>query len=41
MQQLQMLRAMDCDEYQGFLFSRPIDAAAVAQMFVPNRAAQV
>jgi diguanylate cyclase (GGDEF)-like protein/PAS domain S-box-containing protein len=32
-QQLEILRAMDCDEYQGFLFSRPVDAAAVARMF--------
>jgi EAL domain-containing protein (putative c-di-GMP-specific phosphodiesterase class I) len=40
-QQLEMLRAMDCDEYQGFLFSRPIDAAALARMFAQNRAALV
>ncbi len=27
--QLAVLREMDCDEYQGFLFSRPVEAAAV------------
>ncbi len=40
-QQLEILRAMDCDEYQGFLFSRPVDAAAVAAMFARDRAALV
>ena len=27
--QLAVLRDMDCDEYQGFLFSRPLEAEAV------------
>jgi diguanylate cyclase (GGDEF)-like protein/PAS domain S-box-containing protein len=27
--QLAMLRALGCDEYQGYLFARPMDAAAV------------
>ncbi|MET0857826.1 MAG: EAL domain-containing protein [Telluria sp.] len=40
-QQLDILRAMACDEYQGFLFSRPVDAAAVAALFAQNRAALV
>ncbi|MET0858030.1 MAG: EAL domain-containing protein, partial [Telluria sp.] len=40
-QQLEILRAMACDEYQGFLFSRPVDAAAVAALFAQNRAALV
>ncbi|MES2759689.1 MAG: EAL domain-containing protein [Pseudomonadota bacterium] len=35
-QQLEILRAMACDEYQGFLFSRPVDAAAVAALFAHN-----
>jgi diguanylate cyclase (GGDEF)-like protein/PAS domain S-box-containing protein len=28
-EQLAMLRALGCDEYQGYLFARPMDAAAV------------
>jgi diguanylate cyclase (GGDEF)-like protein/PAS domain S-box-containing protein len=28
-EQLALLRALGCDEYQGFLFARPMDAAAV------------
>ena len=27
--QLAILREMECDEYQGFLLSRPVEAAAV------------
>jgi diguanylate cyclase (GGDEF)-like protein/PAS domain S-box-containing protein len=27
--QLEMLRELGCDEYQGYLFARPVDAAAV------------
>jgi EAL domain-containing protein (putative c-di-GMP-specific phosphodiesterase class I) len=32
-QQLAILRAMSCDEYQGFLFSRPVDAGTVPALF--------
>jgi EAL domain-containing protein (putative c-di-GMP-specific phosphodiesterase class I) len=28
-EQLALLRVLGCDEYQGFLFARPMDAAAV------------
>jgi diguanylate cyclase (GGDEF)-like protein/PAS domain S-box-containing protein len=35
-QQLAILRSMSCDEYQGFLFSRPVDADAVLSMFAQN-----
>jgi diguanylate cyclase (GGDEF)-like protein/PAS domain S-box-containing protein len=38
-QQLDILRAMGCDEFQGFLFSPPVDAAAVALLFAQNRSA--
>ncbi len=37
-QQLEILRAMGCDEYQGFLFSRPVGAAAMALLCERNRA---
>jgi diguanylate cyclase (GGDEF)-like protein/PAS domain S-box-containing protein len=40
-QQLEILRAMGCDEFQGFLFSRPVDAAAAAALFEQNRSAVV
>ena len=36
--QLAILRSMACDEYQGFLFSRPVDAGAVLALFEQNRA---
>jgi diguanylate cyclase (GGDEF)-like protein/PAS domain S-box-containing protein len=36
--QLDILRAMACDEYQGFLFSTPVDAASVLALFEQNRA---
>jgi diguanylate cyclase (GGDEF)-like protein/PAS domain S-box-containing protein len=36
--QLAILRAMACDDYQGFLFSRPVDAGAVLALFEQNRA---
>ena len=38
-EQLAILRAMACDEYQGFLFSRPIDAEAALALFAQNRLA--
>jgi diguanylate cyclase (GGDEF)-like protein len=31
--QLDMLRMLGCDEYQGFLFARPLDASAVPALF--------
>jgi diguanylate cyclase (GGDEF)-like protein/PAS domain S-box-containing protein len=37
--QLAILRSMACDEYQGFLFSRPVDAGAVLALLEQNRAA--
>jgi EAL domain-containing protein (putative c-di-GMP-specific phosphodiesterase class I) len=36
--QLDILRAMACDEYQGFLFSTPVDAASMLALFEQNRA---
>jgi EAL domain-containing protein (putative c-di-GMP-specific phosphodiesterase class I) len=30
--QLDMLREFSCDEYQGFLFSRPLDATAATAL---------
>jgi EAL domain-containing protein (putative c-di-GMP-specific phosphodiesterase class I) len=37
--QLAMLREFGCDEYQGFLFSRPLDAqAALALLTAPDTA---
>jgi EAL domain-containing protein (putative c-di-GMP-specific phosphodiesterase class I) len=35
-QQLAILRAMACDEYQGFLFSRPVDAGQVPALCEQN-----
>jgi PAS domain S-box-containing protein/diguanylate cyclase (GGDEF)-like protein len=40
-QQLAILRSMGCDEYQGFLFSRPLDAGSVPARFEQNRSALV
>jgi EAL domain-containing protein (putative c-di-GMP-specific phosphodiesterase class I) len=37
-QQLAILRTKSCDEYQGFLFSRPVDAGRVLALFEQNRA---
>jgi diguanylate cyclase (GGDEF)-like protein/PAS domain S-box-containing protein len=37
-QQLAILRTISCDEYQGFLFSRPVDAGSVLALFEQNRA---
>ena len=37
--QLAILRSMSCDEYQGYLFSRPVEAGAVQALFEANRAA--
>jgi diguanylate cyclase (GGDEF)-like protein len=34
--QLAMLRELGCDEYQGYLFARPVDAAAVAALLKPG-----
>jgi len=33
-EQLGILQAMDCDEYQGYLFSRPVPAAIFASRFL-------
>ena len=35
--QLEMLRALGCSTYQGYLFSRPLDAAAFARLHGPGR----
>jgi diguanylate cyclase (GGDEF)-like protein/PAS domain S-box-containing protein len=35
--QLALLRELGCDEYQGYLFSRPIEAAAVPDLLRANR----
>jgi diguanylate cyclase (GGDEF)-like protein/PAS domain S-box-containing protein len=37
--QLAILRALACDEFQGFLFSRPVDAGAVPALLEQNRLA--
>jgi diguanylate cyclase (GGDEF)-like protein/PAS domain S-box-containing protein len=37
--QLALLRELGCDEYQGFLFSRPVEAEAVPALLRANRAA--
>ena len=31
-EQLEFLRSLDCDEYQGFFFSRPVAAAEIAEV---------
>jgi EAL domain-containing protein (putative c-di-GMP-specific phosphodiesterase class I) len=36
--QLAILRSMACDEYQGFLFSVPVDAGRALALFAQNRA---
>ena len=36
-QQLAMLRAMNCDEYQGYLFSKPVEAPEVLPLIEANR----
>jgi EAL domain-containing protein (putative c-di-GMP-specific phosphodiesterase class I) len=36
--QLALLRALACDDYQGYLFSRPIEADAVLALVAENRA---
>jgi EAL domain-containing protein (putative c-di-GMP-specific phosphodiesterase class I) len=38
--QLAMLREFSCDEYQGFLFSRPLDAAAATSLLTSALPAQ-
>ena len=35
LQQLEFLRANACDQYQGFLFSRPVPAVEFAALFAP------
>jgi len=32
-EQLHTLRGLDCDQVQGFLFSKPVDAAAAEQLY--------
>jgi EAL domain-containing protein (putative c-di-GMP-specific phosphodiesterase class I) len=36
---LAILRSLSCDEYQGYLFSRPVEADAVPALCGQNRAA--
>jgi diguanylate cyclase (GGDEF)-like protein/PAS domain S-box-containing protein len=36
-EQLAILKAMRCDEYQGYLFSRPVPAATFAQRFLAGQ----
>ncbi len=38
-EQLALLRGLACDDYQGFLFSRPIEADAVLGLVEQNHAA--
>jgi EAL domain-containing protein (putative c-di-GMP-specific phosphodiesterase class I) len=38
--QLAMLRELGCDEFQGFLFSRPLDAAGVPALLAIQAARQ-
>ncbi|MGJ9418615.1 EAL domain-containing protein [Massilia sp. CMS3.1] len=38
-EQLAILRTLACDDYQGFLFSRPLEADAVPALVEQNRAA--
>jgi EAL domain-containing protein (putative c-di-GMP-specific phosphodiesterase class I) len=38
-EQLELLRSLYCDEYQGYLFSRPVEADAVVAMCAQNREA--
>jgi len=38
-EQLALLRSLACDDYQGFLFSRPIEAGAVRDLVEQNHAA--
>ena len=38
-EQLALLRGLACDDYQGFLFSRPIEAGAVRDLVEQNHAA--
>jgi len=38
-EQLALLRGLACDDYQGFLFSRPIEAGAVRDLVERNHAA--
>ena len=38
--QLAMLRELGCDEFQGYLFARPLDAAAVAPLLAAEAARQ-
>jgi EAL domain-containing protein (putative c-di-GMP-specific phosphodiesterase class I) len=39
-EQLQMLSSLDCDEYQGFLFGKPVAAEIFATRFLEPRAAE-
>ena len=38
-EQLALLRGLACDDYQGFLFSRPVEAGAVRDLVEQNYAA--
>jgi EAL domain-containing protein (putative c-di-GMP-specific phosphodiesterase class I) len=38
-EQLELLRRMQCDEVQGFLFSRPVPAAEMTRLLMNDRAA--
>jgi EAL domain-containing protein (putative c-di-GMP-specific phosphodiesterase class I) len=37
-EQLAILRGLACDDYQGFLFSRPVEADMVPALIESNRA---
>jgi diguanylate cyclase (GGDEF)-like protein/PAS domain S-box-containing protein len=39
-EQLRVLSLLDCDEYQGFLFSKPVPAEIFATRFLERRAAE-
>ena len=40
-EQLELIRAVGCAEFQGYLFSPPRPAAEIAQMFLPRTAAAI
>ena len=38
--QLDFLRKLDCEEYQGYLFSKPVPAADFARLLAQNPVAE-
>ncbi|MND00274.1 hypothetical protein D3C83_188280 [compost metagenome] len=36
-EQLEHLKKLSCDEYQGYLFSKPVPAAEFARLLAQNR----